>query len=182
MARKVKSFARLRQTCHLFSETQAMALCSPGIALGATPDMELRNVAVLLVQGPQDTFKYMLSKYFQTTEFAKTCHLQRLEFARSSSDDWQVLLSQLWAVVLRDLAAALLSKYVRDGKGHRFGYRYLQFERDGRAFSGQCFSSECTSGIHKQAQTNIPIIITKSNMYITLYNLHGLVFKPDLSN
>lgn len=86
-----------------------------------------------------------------------------------SSDDWQVLLSQLWAVVLRDLDAALLSKYVRDGKGLRFGYRYLQFQRDGRAFSGQCFLSECTNGMHKQNHTNIPIISTKSNMYELMY-------------
>ena len=98
------------------------------------------------VPRPQDAFKYLLSN------FSKPQSLQD----PPSGDGWQVLLSQLWAVVLRDLDAALLSKYVRDGKGHRFGYRNLQFKRDGRAFSGQCFLSECTNGIHKQNRTNIP--------------------------
>lgn len=98
----------------------------------------------------------------------------------SSSDDFsQVLLSQLWTVVLRDLDAALISKYVRDGTGRRFGYRYLQLERDGRAFSGQCFSSECRSGIHKQA----PFKYTHHHHEIKyVYNLHGAVFKAGLSN
>lgn len=78
-AHKVKSFARLRQTCHHFSETQAMALCSPGIALGRPPRYGIGKCCSSYSSVPTRCLQ-MLSRYFQTKEFAKTC-LQRLEFA-----------------------------------------------------------------------------------------------------
>ena len=78
----------------------------------------------------------------------------RLQDPLSSNDFSQVLLSQLWTVVLRDLDAALISKYVRDGKGR-----------------GNIFRQDVEAEYTNKFPSNIPIIITKSNMYITFMEL-----------